>query len=509
MICSLLSILMASVTYGNDYNLPPMVDVEDIHDNGNKFIHTKPTSNFFTSNFDKLNLSPENCNEDNVDVISIEILRSLFNIHYDKQILPKKRGVDVIIELALQNFNDVDEGTGSFTADILLSQIWHDPRLDFSLYSHCLENLTLNYQVVEKIWQPFVCVVNSKRSVLHTSPTPNTFLLIYPNGTVWLNSRLRVEAPCYLDLVLFPIDHNECELIIESYAYNTDKVRLKWRSWDPVFSYETKTKLPDFELIKLKWAENSFYYAAGKWDQLSVSFILKRKVGFYILYVYIPIYICVLVSWIAFWLDYRALPARMTLGVSALMALTFQYGNVARTMPKVSYIKSIDVWILMACLFVFSSLVELAIVGYIDRVSRRPSTHKRGGKKRNKVSKGEFESICDIRIPSSNSYGSINGNIIPGNEIINTCIEDRNPQRNLQRHINIETQTPLIFTNKNISGLVGVNEDTYMFGWHIFHSPDQWDKIARRIFPALFTLFNIIYWLHFLSLVNKSALQYY
>uniref|UniRef100_A0A0N5BNG5 Ligand-gated ion channel 50 n=1 Tax=Strongyloides papillosus TaxID=174720 RepID=A0A0N5BNG5_STREA len=505
MIYSFLSILVAAVTYGDKYNIPPMVDVEDVSENENnrKFSNNiKPTTNFFANNFDKLNLSPDNCNEDNVDVISIEILRSLFSIHYDKQILPKKRGVDVIIELALQNFNDVDESTGSFTADILFSQIWHDPRLDFSQYSHCLENLTLNYQVVEKIWQPFVCVVNSKRSVLHSSPTPNTFLLIYPNGTVWLNSRLRVEAPCYLDLVLFPIDHNECELIIESYAYNTDKVRLKWRSWDPVFSYETKTKLPDFELIKLKWSENSFYYAAGKWDQLSVSFILKRKVGFYILYVYIPIYICVLVSWIAFWLDYRALPARMTLGVSALMALTFQYGSVARTMPKVSYIKSIDVWILMACLFVFSSLVELAIVGYIDRVSRNPKIHK-GSKKRKKTKKGEFESICDIRIPNSKSYGSINGNITLGNEV-NTDLENGRQCENIQRLTNIECQSSFIFGNKKISNGSYIKKNKFNLG-----SPDQWDKIARRIFPALFTLFNIIYWLHFLSLVNKSALQYH
>uniref|UniRef100_A0A0K0ER24 Ligand-gated ion channel 50 n=1 Tax=Strongyloides stercoralis TaxID=6248 RepID=A0A0K0ER24_STRER len=508
MIYSIVSILFAAFIYGDNYNIPPMVDVDDVSENE---INTpiryniRPTTNFF--NFDKLNLNPNNCNEDNVDVISIEILRSLFNINYDKQILPKKRGVDVTIELALQNFNDVDESTGSFTADILLSQIWHDPRLDFSQYSHCLENLTLNYQVVERIWQPFVCVVNSKRSVLHTSPTPNTFLLIYPNGTVWLNSRLRVEAPCYLDLVLFPIDHNECELIIESYAYNTDKVRLRWRSWDPVFSYETKTKLPDFELIKLKWSENSFYYAAGKWDQLSVSFILKRKVGFYILYVYIPIYICVLVSWIAFWLDYRALPARMTLGVSALMALTFQYGNVARTMPRVSYIKSIDVWILMACLFVFSSLVELAIVGYIDRVSRRPNLLNHN-KKRKDIKKGEFESICNIRIPKAKSYGSINGNVIIGNEITHPNLEDRNERGHPQQYIDTDSHSSL-FKNKNNFHNNYEAKNNSCCKSTIFRNPDQWDRIARQMFPTLFTIFNIIYWTHFLSLVNESALKYY
>lgn len=47
----------------------------------------------------------------------------------------------------------------------------------------------------------------------------------------------------------------------------------------------------------------------------------------------------VIVSWVSFWLDQSAVPARVSLGVTTLLTMATQTSGINQTLPPVSYTK--------------------------------------------------------------------------------------------------------------------------------------------------------------------------
>uniref|UniRef100_A0A915J243 Neurotransmitter-gated ion-channel transmembrane domain-containing protein n=1 Tax=Romanomermis culicivorax TaxID=13658 RepID=A0A915J243_ROMCU len=144
-------------------------------------------------------------------------------------------------------------------------------------------------------------------------------------------------------------------------------VRLAWKRTDPVIVFWDKLNLPDFRLYDVVFCKETFDYPAGTWDQLKVNLYFKRSYFYFILQVYLPTYCMVFISWIGFWLDHKSLPARVTLGVSSMMALVLQYNNVGRNLPRVSDVKGVDIYMFSCIAFIFFTLIELAVAGYVER----------------------------------------------------------------------------------------------------------------------------------------------
>ena len=54
---------------------------------------------------------------------------------------------------------------------------------------------------------------------------------------------------------------------------------------------------------------------AGNYTCAAVKFYLERTYGYYLAQVYLPSILVVILSWVSFWLDIDAVPARISLGL--------------------------------------------------------------------------------------------------------------------------------------------------------------------------------------------------
>ncbi|UMM41514.1 hypothetical protein L5515_017746 [Caenorhabditis briggsae] len=434
---------------------------------------------------------------------------------------PSETGVIVWIEVWVQEVNSVNEITSDFDMDIYVTELWIDTALRYEHLNPCKYNLSLNSEILDQIWKPNTVFINSKSANIHKSPFKNVFLMIYPNGTVWVNYRVQVKGPCTMDFSAFPMDQQSCHLTLESFSYNNQEVDMQWMNWTtPLSLLKKEIVLPDFVMSNYSTSLKHEIYPAGVWNELTMTFVFSRRYGWYIFQAYIPTYLTIFISWISFCLGSKMIPARTMLGVNSLLALTFQFGNIMRNLPRVSYVKALDVWMLVCLTFVFCSLLELAIIGSMGaRSENQAQKQKQLEEETTKQQKGRENSTCSHMMSPSSCPSSprICRNHVP-NDVPQSFKSYGSTDPRMRKRLMLTSNTAISHAPhenraEKVLLLDGLEEtqfsqvDTKYSSMVTIKMKKQWtteeiDQMSMIMFPGLFTVFNIIYWTYYLTVNN-------
>ncbi|XP_026841259.1 glycine receptor subunit alpha-4 isoform X1 [Drosophila persimilis] len=376
---------------------------------------------------------------------------------YDKNRAPKLLGQPTVVyfHVTVLSLDSINEESMTYVTDIFLAQSWRDPRLRLP------ENMSEQYRILDvdwlhSIWRPDCFFKNAKKVTFHEMSIPNHYLWLYHDKTLLYMSKLTLVLSCAMKFESYPHDTQICSMMIESLSHTVEDLVFIWNMTDPLV-VNAEIELPQLDISNNYTTDCTIEYSTGNFTCLAIVFNLRRRLGYHLFHTYIPSALIVVMSWISFWIKPEAIPARVTLGVTSLLTLATQNTQSQQSLPPVSYVKAIDVWMSSCSVFVFLSLMEFAVVNNFM------------GPVATKAMKGySDENITDMDdLKVSCCYTTIDIQWLLANA--------------LQHH--------------HRESIIEPQYDTFCHG----HATAIYiDKFSRFFFPFSFFILNIVYWTTFL-----------
>ncbi|KAK7891595.1 hypothetical protein WMY93_023558 [Mugilogobius chulae] len=208
----------------------------------------------------------------------------------------------------------------------------------------------------------------------------------------------------------------------------------------------------------------------SKFTCIEARFHLERQMGYYLIQMYIPSLLIVILSWVSFWINMDAAPARVGLGITTVLTMTTQSSGSRASLPKVSYVKAIDIWMAVCLLFVFSALLEYAAVNFIARQHKELLRFRRRRRhmKEDETGEGRF---------GFQGYG-----------MGPTCLQ---PKDGMAIKGSNNNNAPPATTTTTSPPEKSIEEMKKLF----ISRAKRIDTVSRVAFPLVFLIFNIFYWI--------------
>ncbi|XP_077869888.1 glycine receptor subunit alphaZ1-like [Saccoglossus kowalevskii] len=385
---------------------------------------------------------------------------------YDKDLRPVAGGppVNISVFMFVTSIHSLSEISMDYGITLFLSLHWGDPRLEFN-GSEAID-LRSDSQLLSQIWTPDLYFVNVKEGSLHEVTVKNKHIRVHPDGRILYDMRVSLTLICHLYLHRFPMDEQSCGIQLESFGYTTRDIQLFWDEEVEVH-LDSELAMPEFSIGEpVAFRKVLFYPGLGYYDQLQCTFPLSRELIFYVMEYYVPSFLLVVLSWVSFWLNIEASPARASLGITTALTLTTLSSAARAHMARVSYTKAIDIWMLICSVFVFAALLEFAMTSYVHTKATGMSKKYRH---------------IPLDSPVSNSPLKRR---IRSTEI---SIEERHC---LHESAMLNIDLPLSHIGKRIITKRKTAKDPE----RLFRASRNIDIYSRGLFPLVFLLFNIVYW---------------
>ncbi|KAL3238761.1 hypothetical protein MRX96_021794 [Rhipicephalus microplus] len=295
--------------------------------------------------------------------------------------------VQIYVSFQVMDIDDISEENMAFRIHMFVVDLWRDDRLNLSRFLDDIASSAnssadgprrhasrvLPDEVRAALWKPDLIFVNSKNGYLFEHSVPNTFVKVLDTGHLY---RYLFQVDCLMELQKYPMDTQNCYLKVGLMSTPEDTATLHWMDdpGSPQRNFSSAIRLlEDIKPLQFDLKVPVAHSATEAWmfenyTYLYANFTFVRRLTASIVNTYIPSGLVVSLSWLTFWLDVSAVPARITLGVTSILTLATQVVQSRSSLPPVDYLKAVDVWLFVCLVMVFASLLEYAVAYNFEKI---------------------------------------------------------------------------------------------------------------------------------------------
>lgn len=289
---------------------------------------------------------------------------------YDRRIRPGYGGPPTVVNVTIYvlSISSVSEINMDFTMDFYMEQSWQDARVRFD-HPRIKQVKAGSEYLRQRLWLPETFFANGKEGKFHKATVTNENVRIDADGTVFWKVRLIVTAHCRMDLHLYPFDTQVCTLEAENYNYNVWELVYYWgrkgHQLDPVHFHNVS--LPQHKILGYR-TSTAGHETNGGFGSVSCSIVLSRSIVYFLVRIYIPCALIVIISWLPLWIDKNARLERVAIGISTVLALSTFISSIDDDLPKISYLTAIDIYLFACFVMVFGAVIENSASGMGERL---------------------------------------------------------------------------------------------------------------------------------------------
>lgn len=263
----------------------------------------------------------------------------------------------VTVLVYVLDVDEIDSSMQTFSANVFLKLDWTDPRL-----VHEGEGPII--KAMDEIWHPHIQILNQQRLL----KTYDEHFVVFPDGRVRYRQRFWGNFSQPMDLRDYPSDDQVLSIHLFAAGHSPDQVELV-ASTEAKQGISANLSVTDFDITGSEWVVEPFRPLDSGPGKASIrrSFFASRKTGYFVVNIFIPLVLIVMMSWSVFWIDPADGGTQIGVATTTMLTLIAFRFAIDNSLPKISYLTRLDPFVMASTVLVFLSLFEAIITSRLTK----------------------------------------------------------------------------------------------------------------------------------------------